>query len=124
MALIYVVFFLSHFASADIDWNAVAETKTFKASMATGYNYFEKFKKYGKSAENLESRQCWSTLLEELPELCNRSKVLVSFPSFLFITKHNFYLESSCSPTDLLLRSKYGQGSNELCHCLTFSLLR
>ena len=77
MKIIYTVLFLSHFALADIDWNTVAETTTFKASMATDYKYFEKFKKYAKNADKPEARKCWSTLLEELHDLCNRSKVVL-----------------------------------------------
>lgn len=76
---VFLLAFLFHIAAANIDWNTVAETTTFKASMATGYNYYEKFKKYTKTAENEEAQKCWSVLMDELPELCNRSKVLSTY---------------------------------------------
>ena len=107
--LIHVCSFviLFHYVKSDIDWSHVAETTTFKASMATGYNYYEKFRRYSKTAESSESRICWTTFLDELPDLCGKSKV----DNTLFEKSDDriFSSEICCCSTDLLFRCEHGE---------------
>ena len=84
--LTILIYSFSALTVADVDWSAETESQTFKASMATGYNYFQKFKKYAKSAQTDEAKECWSNFLLELTELCRRSKVYFS-TSFFLLTK-------------------------------------
>ena len=98
---------------ADVDWSAETESQTFKASMATGYNYFQKFKKYAKSAQTDEAKECWSNFLLELPELCRRSKVYFSI--YFFFANKIIILENCSCSAHVLFGSQPWQRRGKLC---------